>query len=168
MQDYRYERVHETGCTTCAPDSPGHRMCQHGVCGEIAETQYRRHATEQEYAAIPENHQPRDGVAHQAVFVCLDHEPDPICGGTDHSGPEPEHADPQACPKCLAPVGEPCVKANGKRRTADHKARATANDAPPAPQLPCMHAHRPDCEGLGACQCTADDTAPVREPYAIG
>jgi hypothetical protein len=174
MQTYRQAKPHSPGeCATCAPTSPGHQMCQHDGCDEVAESQHKRHATLAEYEALLENFKPIDGVCHQAVFTCYDHEPEPICGETDHGGmyfvesagfhgaEGLEVLKAASCPKCQAQPGEPCLKANGRPRSADHKVRsgvATPQVAAPA----CSHAHREGCGGQGLCQCTAGDTAPER------
>jgi hypothetical protein len=178
MQPYRQAKPHNpANCDTCDPGSPGHQMCQHGGCDETAEVQHRRHATAAEYEALAENFKPIDGICHQAVFTCLDHEPEPICGETDHGdmyfvesagihgavGLEVLRvAAPLSapCPKCQAQPGESCVKANGKPRSADHEQRGAITTPPPT--AACTHAHRDDCGGQDLCQCTADDVAPER------
>ena len=137
-------------------------LCQQDGCDEVAETQHRRHATEREYADLPDGLVPSDGVCHAAVFTCNDHELDPICGPEFHALPEP--ADPQAaaCPKCAAEPGAPCVKADGRPRRAVHKSRVPAPAGTAGTR--CDHVHRADCEGFGTCECKADDPVPERVP----
>lgn len=77
MQPYRNAKPHTDDCEQCSELGEGHRLCQHGVCGSLAEGQYQRHATPEEFAAIPEGLRPIDGVAHRAVFVCAGHGPGP-------------------------------------------------------------------------------------------
>lgn len=168
MQPYHQVKPHDgDSCRSCGERAPGHQACQHDDCSEIAEVQTRRHATDEEYAAIPEDLQPIDQVAHVAVFTCGDHEPDPIC--------EPEHhqampAGPQVllglpCPKCNTAAGAACIKANGSPRSAVHEDRIPA----PAAWLPdrCDHVHRANCGGLGACRCQPDDPTPPRPPRKV-
>lgn len=163
MQPYRLTG----GDARIGPQQPVRHLCQHDECNELAEVQYRRHATAAEYEAISENHNPIDGIAHVAVFVCGDHEPDPICGPEHHQvmSIEPQDLLTTQCPKCGVAAGEACVKANGSVRGAVHKHRIP----PPQPYLPdrCDHVHREDCGGIGACQCSPDDTAPPREPRIV-
>lgn len=168
MQPYRYAKPHRSGeCPECEPDRPGHQMCQHDGCDNLAEAQHRRHATAAEYDALPEHFKPIDGIAHQAVYVCLDHETDPICDGADHPAPtaEADHNDLGECPVCHARPTLLCTRADGKPRSAPHPERA----ATPTPVIAtaCNHVHREDCGGQGACQCTADDPAPHREPRVV-
>jgi hypothetical protein len=167
VQDYRTVRLHDgPDCLTCQPDQPGHHLCQHPKCNELAELQYPRHATAQEYAALPEEFQPIDGVAHQAVFVCGDHEPDPICGAVDHPAPHLLGEHPaEACTRCGVGTGEPCLKANGAPRSLPHDGRTTAES--PATSGACRHVHREDCQGIGACACRAEDEAPNRPKRII-
>jgi hypothetical protein len=162
VQDYRTVRLHDPAeCITCGPDQPGHYLCQHPECDELAEMQYPRHATEQEYAALPEEFQPVDGIAHRAVFVCGDHEPDPICGAADHPAPLPiSEGLAAACTRCAAGPGEHCLKANGGPRTVPHSGRSELEIL--AHVGPCRHVHRENCGGLGSCACRADDPAPDR------
>lgn len=156
MQPYRSARTHGDDCRACVPPfGPGHALCQHGTCQQPAELQYPRHASAAGYATLPESLQPIDGICHQAVFVCGDHEPDPICDHPAQLAPEPVSVD---CPHCQAPADEPCLKANGRPRSAPHALRAPAPLPPPV----CTHVHREDCEGLGHCECTPDDPAPDR------
>lgn len=163
MQPYRLTG----GDTRIGPQQAARHLCQHDECNELAEVQYRRHATATEYEAIGENHKPIDGIAHVAVFVCGDHEPDPICGPDHHQAMPSAPQDLLAveCPKCGAAVAEACVKANGGVRSAAHKDRIP----PPSSHLPdrCDHVHREDCEGLGACECRPDDAAPERRPREV-
>ena len=168
VQSYRQVKPHDPeSCRACGERAPGHQGCQHDGCDEIAEAQHRRHATDEEYAAIPEDLLPADQVAHMAVFTCGDHEPDPICGPEHHQGMPPGPQDLLAlqCPKCDAVAGVMCTKANESPRSAVHKERIPA----PTPWLPdrCDHVHRADCGGLGACQCSADDSVPSRAPREV-
>lgn len=189
MQGYRNAKPHNpTKCPECAPNRPGHNLCQHDGCDEIAETQHRRHATQVEYDALPEHFKPIDGIAHQAVFTCLDHEADPICESGDHDNPagpgsvyfiqSPDVLDTKGlevlktaatnqgtCPTCGVAPESLCVKANGKPRSAPHEARTPDVKTVPIPV--CTHVHREDCGGQDACHCTPDDPAPVREPRII-
>jgi hypothetical protein len=184
MQPYRAERPHDPAeCQTCGPTRPGHQLCQHDSCDELAEAQHRRHATAEEFAALPEAFQPIDGVAYQAVFSCYDHEVGPICGDGDHGMPANDGgglvevggmhgADSLTvlrtatgtgpCPQCGAAADEPCVKADGNPRTAPHRDRGADAGAVQVPTAVCDHVHRPDCRGLGRCVCRADDPAPDR------
>lgn len=187
MQQYRHAKPHSAAeCAECAPDRPGHRLCQHDGCDNLAEAQHRRHATQAEYGALPEHFKPIDGVAYQAVFTCFDHEIDPICGGEHHGAPaspdlymvdlggmhgasgldvlKSAPAEPP-CPKCGAGPGQPCVKANGKPRSTPHEERGQTT--PSAPEPTCNHAHREDCGGQGNCACSADDPVPAREPRIV-
>lgn len=168
MQPYHQVKPHgPDACRLCGPRAPGHRACQHDGCNEIAEVQHRRHATDTEYAAIPEDLRPIDQVAHVAVFTCGDHEPDPICGPEHHQAMPPSLQDllQLRCPKCDAGAGAMCVKVNGGQRSAVHGDRLP----PPPPYLPdrCDHVHRADCEGLGACQCSPDDPVPIRLTFEL-
>lgn len=134
-------------------------LCQNDGCDAIAEIQIRRHATAAEYDAIGENHKPIDGVAHMAVFVCADHEPDPICSGADHFGPDATPPQQGTCPVCKAVADDPCRKPNGSPRSLPHPARgATALSSLPI----CTHVHREDCGGIDHCRCSRDDPAPRR------
>jgi hypothetical protein len=122
-------------------------------CGEPAEVQWQRHATDAEYAALADSPlRPLDGRLHVAVFACGDHEVDPVCDGHPPLDPPP-------CPKCNANPGECCTKGNGDQRR-NHRDRVTAV----VPET-CRHAHRPDCTGYGHCACTPDDPEPVRDLY---
>lgn len=161
MQPYRF-------VTTMAREGQGpggQHLCQHDGCDEPAESQHRRHATDAEYAEIPEGLVPVDGVCHMAVFTCGDHELDPICGPQDH-GPDPiEQPDPlaAACQKCGARPGTDCVKPNGQPRRVVHEIRTTT---PPVFITRCDHVHRADCGGIDTCDCGPDDPAPIRTPGA--
>lgn len=155
MQPYRQAKPHiGSDCPDCAFTAPGHQLCQHDGCDDIAEAQHKRHATEQEYTALPEAFQPIDGICHQTVFTCGDHEVDEFCNHT------PAGAEPVSCPKCNAEPGNPCTKANGKTRRIDHPVRAGAQ--PMIPVETCNHVHREDCGGQDLCQCSPDDVAPER------
>lgn len=165
MQPYRHAKPHGDGCGQCVPAAPGHQLCQHAGCDELAEAQHRRHVTAADYEALPESFRPIDGIAHQAVFTCLDHEVDPICGSGEHPAPGIETADTADCPKCGAGTGNACVKADGKPRSSHHAVRSAP--ASGIPTAACDHVHREDCEGQGACACSADDEAPVRRPRII-
>lgn len=135
-------------CPLCTLRGSGHRACQTG-CGRHATVQHRRHATAQEYAAIPEGLRPIDGVAHVAVFTCEDCAPPAIC----------EHLAPAAspCAACGAVGDAPCTKPDGTPRPAPHSARAV-----PPPSAACDHAHREDCD-ITSCRCGEDQPA-AREP----
>ena len=75
VQPYRTARPHDPAeCERCGPERPGHQLCQHDGCNQLAEAQHRRHATAEEYDALPEALRPIDGIAHQAVYTCYDHE----------------------------------------------------------------------------------------------
>lgn len=167
MQPYRQLRPHDPAtCQRCVPSGIGHQGCQQDRCDEIAETQHQRHATDAEYAALPESFVPADGICLAAVFMCGDHELDPFCGPEDHRLPQPEQPDPLTieCPKCSAAPGAECVKPDGSARRSPHDARGP--QAQPAAFSQCNHAHRADCEGYGACQCSPDDPAPTRPEAA--
>lgn len=167
MQPYRQTRPHGDGCAMCAPNAPGHQMCQHDGCGELAETQHRRHATAAEYEALPEAFRPIDGIAHRAVFTCLDHEVDSICGDGDHVQPAaPAPADAPPCPKCGAGAGDPCTKANNKVRGIVHDVRGVGGLIG-VMHGACTHVHREDCGGQGSCPCSASDEAPARRARII-
>jgi hypothetical protein len=120
-------------------------------CGAPAEHQHQRHATQAEYDRIDEDHRPINGRMTIAVDSCGDHAVEPFCVHTA--------AEPQPCPACHAPIGEPCVKPDGTRRPVEHPGRISepAYDS-------CRHAHREDCGGYGACHCAAEDPEPVRTP----
>lgn len=161
MQTYRQAKPHADGsCIQCRPTAPGHQLCQHDDCNQIAEAQHQRHATTAEYALVPEDLKPIDGVCHQAVFTCLDHEPDPICGTEDHQAPAAEPQTPIPCPTCHAQPWQPCVKKNGKPRTADHPERGTT--VAPTTLASCDHVHREDCGGQDHCECSHNDRPPER------
>lgn len=168
MQPYRQVKPHDPDtCRSCDSRAPGHQVCQHDGCGEIAEVQTRRYATDAEYTAIPEGLRPIDQVAHMAVFTCGDHEPDPICGPEHHQAmpPGPQDLLQLPCPTCAAEAGAMCVKANGSQRSIAHEDRLPGA----LPHLPnrCDHVHRCDCEGLGACQCSPDDPVPARPTFEV-
>lgn len=141
-------KPHGPECPACGPTAPGHPACQAG-CGRHATVQHRRHATADEYAAIPQGLRPIDGVAHVAVFTCEDCEPSAIC---DHDIPPVP-----PCAGCGAIGEDPCTKPDGTARATSHRARAT-----PPPAVVCDHAHREDCDIVG-CRC-GDDQPPTREP----
>lgn len=139
----------------------GH-TCHH--CGEPAEVQWRRHATEAEaaahWAALERNIiesgnngyiQDRTGLVHVAVHACGDHELPMPC--------EHPELEPVPCPVCHAQPGSPCTKRDGSPRR-EHRGRA---EAQPEPET-CQHAHDADCGGYGACQCAAP--APSTTPKA--
>lgn len=154
LQPYRHAKPHDPAtCRQCAPTSPGHHLCQHPGCDQISSSQVPRHATREEYDALPETHKPIDGILHQAVFACDDHGEDlePFC-----RHPQPE---PAPCPRCGSNGGEPCITKKGKTKGGHHQARIDAQ--PPAPP-PCRHAHREDCPIFDGCQCTHDDPLPER------
>ena len=152
-------------CPHCGPRGQGHHRCQNGACpgrdenngaGRVATMQTRRHATEQEYAALPLGLLPIDGVAHQAVFACdecAEDAFDPFCGH-----PEPQ---PIPCPACgVADPTAPCLKKDGKTPLGfRHSGRVD-----PRPEM-CTHAHRPDCSVFDGCQCTGDDQPPQRPAH---
>lgn len=154
MQPYRTARVHDAAaCPACAPDGPGHHLCQGpGDCAQVATVQTRRHATAAEYDAIPDTLRPRDGYAMVAVFGCDD------CADGGVFDPFCVHAPAPAppCPRCGAQGEQPCTKNNGGARAGWHSVRAGA------PIEVCRHAHRADCEVFTGCQCTGDDPPPVR------
>lgn len=162
MQPYRQVKPHDSAsCWLCAPEGPGHNACQHDGCDEIAELQHPRHATDAEYAAIPEDLRPIDAVAHVAVFTCGDHAVDPVCGPDHQVGPaDPLHVE---CSKCGSAPGMACVKADGSPRRIQHEDRVSAVSL----GTRCDHIHRSDCGGLGACQCRPDDPAPERPVRAL-
>lgn len=134
------------------PGAPPTPVCRH--CGAPAETQWQRHATDAEYAALEGTGlAPVDGYAVVAEFGCGDHTPEPFC---DHAPPPPA-----PCPVCAAGPGASCTKPDGTARPVEHRERA---EAQPGPET-CRHAHRPDCAGYGQCRCTAHDPAPDRTGY---
>lgn len=168
VQPYRQIRPHDpVTCWNCGPDGLGHLACQHDGCDEIAESQHRRHATEAEYVAIPPDLVSVDQVAHVAVFTCGDHELDLPCAPEDHAPPTSPDPLASACPKCAAAPGASCVKADGRPRRVAHEDRAPAPDPTSVMGGRCDHAHRPDCQGLGACRCSPDDPAPQRPTRGI-
>lgn len=121
-----------------------------GCTGRVV-AQWQRHATDAEFAAIPEKIRPIDGVATVAVHGCETHELLPFCR---HDG-----ADPAACPTCGA-TDAPCTDDQGAPRHRNHAARPA-----PAPPQPCRHHHRADCPGHGGCACTDADEPPARPRY---
>lgn len=125
------------------------------ACGQSVEMQYQRHATAQEYDALPDGLKPIDGIALIAVRVCGDCHPGPICEHPD--------ATPVPCPDCGAQPGTPCTGRNGGPRAVDHPARQAAQ---PQPET-CRHAHREDCTDPRECQCSGDDAPPARIPRAF-
>jgi len=154
VQSYRTAKPHGPGeCPQCAPSGHGHHLCQNDGCDETATAQTSRHATDTEYAAMPESLRPIDGTATQAVFGCDD------CTEDGQFNPFCTHTlEPVPCPKCQAAGDAPCIKKNGAPRETEHRARA---DAQPQPE-PCRHVHRADCPVFTGCQCTADDPIPAR------
>lgn len=162
LQPYRYARPHDPAtCAACAPTAPGpgHPLCQHpGGCGQVATAHLQRHATAQEYAALPERLTPIDGVALQAVYACDEHGEDlePLCR---HPIPAPA-----ACPTCAATGTEPCLTAQGAPRDGHHQARKDAQ--PPSPAL-CRHAHRENCLIFTGCKCSQDDPPPERPKRVV-
>lgn len=125
------------------------------ACGQPAEMQYQRHATQAEYDTLPDGLKPIDGIALVAVRVCGDCLPPPICEHPD--------ATPAPCPDCHAQPGTSCTGRNGGTRAVDHPARLAAQ---PQPET-CTHAHRENCSDPRKCQCTGDDPLPVRIPRAF-
>ena len=156
IQPYRYAKPHDpSSCRTCAPTCAGHHLCQHpSGCSDIATTQVKRHATREEYEALPERFKPIDGVAHQAVFACDEHGEDLEESFCEHAQPEPA-----PCPKCDATGTDPCLTKKGNPKAKHHQVRIEAQ--PPAPE-PCRHAHREDCPIFEGCECTQDDPLPER------
>lgn len=120
------------------------------ACGQPAEMQYQRHATQQEYDALPDGLKPIDGYVTVAVRVCGDCHPGPIC----------EHPDaaPAPCPDCHAQPGQSCTKPDGTPRSCEHPERAATQPVPDT----CTHAHRETCTDPRECQCSGDDPAPIR------
>jgi hypothetical protein len=160
LQPYRFAKPHDpAACRLCGPGSPGHHVCQHPGCDQIAASQVvQRHATADEYNTIPAGLRPIDGIATQAVFACDTHgeDIDPFC---QHPAP-----DPVPCPTCAAAGDQPCVTAGGKTRDNHHQARA---DAQPPPPATCRHHHRPDCAIFDGCVCTQDDPMPDRPARVV-
>lgn len=164
LQDYRYTRPHDPAdCETCSARGSGHPLCQKPGCDGLAVAQTRRHATQAEYDALPEQLTPIDGIAHLIVFAC-DDDAEACVPYCDH--PEAPEA---ACPVCKATGEAPCtsppdlINQDGSPRTFRHRARADAQSIP----QPCMHAHREDCEVFTGCQCANDDPNPVRQPRLV-
>lgn len=161
MLPYRTTKPHagtDMKCALCTPTGPGHQLCQ--GCDEPATTQTKRHATDAEYAAIPPGLASIDSVAHQAVYGCDD------CAETGMFTAFCTHPEPAAapCPKCHAVGEQPCTAKNGDPRFAPHTARALAQ---PAVER-CTHAHRADCPIFTGCQCSENDTPPVRPKRPTG
>lgn len=121
-------------------------------CGQPAETQYLRHLTAAEYAALPDSLRPIDGYAVRPEPVCGDCHPGPLC---THPA-----ADPVPCPDCHAQPGQPCTKPDGTPRPVEHPARALAQPT----RDTCRHAHRETCTDPRQCQCTDTDEPPQRQP----
>jgi hypothetical protein len=160
VQPYRTIKPHHPAeCVECGPDRPGHQQCQSDGCDELAVLQVQRHATADEYAALPESLMPIDGVCLIRVDMCED------CGETA-AEPFCSHPVPSSvpCPKCQAAGDQPCLKKSGEPRQTMHRARL---DAQPQPEA-CAHAHRPDCGIFTGCQCTGDDTPPERPKRPVG
>jgi hypothetical protein len=158
MQPYRYVRPHDAAaCQVCAPTGGGHALCQKPGCDEVAVAQTRRHATQAEYDALPEQLVPIDGVAHMIVLACDDHAEAavPFC-----AHPEPTEV---PCPTCKAEGDAPCVE-QGASKVFRHRARWDAQQV----EQPCTHAHREDCDVFDGCQCTDDDPDPQRTPRPRG
>jgi hypothetical protein len=158
MQPYRTVKPHSPAeCPQCSPTGTGHQLCQ--GCDEIATSQTLRHATDAEYAALPEGLRPIDGLAQQTVYACDDCAEAPTFQGFC------VHPEPAAvpCPKCKAAGDEPCTAKSGDPRYAPHTVRALAQPT----RETCTHAHRPDCEIFTDCQCTGDDQAPARPPRTL-
>lgn len=150
-------------CRDCTRTAPGHQVCMNPTCpgrsendgaGRVAVFQVRRHATDDEYAALPLAHIPVDGIAHKAAFACDDcaELAEPFC----------EHPPPSSppCPVCQADGEAPCLKQD--RRTPRWAWHSTRQH----PQLErCDHAHRPDCGIFTGCACTGDDEPPARPAH---
>lgn len=121
-------------------------------CGQPAETQWQRHATQAEYDRVEGNLRPIDGRVLITGFSCADHHIEPFC---DHTPPPA-----QPCPACRAAPGTPCAKPDGTPRIVDHADRTT-------PGLTvCAHAHRENCAGYSHCDCAENDLPPARTPGA--
>lgn len=125
------------------------------ACGQPAEAQYQRHATQAEYDALPDGLKPIDGIALIAVRCCGDCLPPAICQHPDDT--------PVPCPDCGAQPGTPCTGSHGGTRAVDHPARQAAQ---PAPET-CRHAHREYCTDPRQCQCSGDEPPPVRIPRTL-
>lgn len=150
------------GPACCSPAALGHYACMNPSCtgrsenngaGRVAVLQIPRHATAEEYAALPLAHQPIDGIAIKTVYACDECAEDlePFC---EHPPPQPV-----PCPVCAVTDG-PCIKRDGvTHRYVRHAARVD----PPLEY--CAHAHRPDCGVFDGCQCHQDDPAPTRPTH---
>lgn len=153
MQPYRTVRPHDPGeCPQCAPEGQGHQLCRGPGCDQIAVASVaRRHLTAGQYAALPENLTPIDGVADETIYACDDCAEDvaPFC---THAEPAPA-----PCPKCGATGEAACTGKDGApRQRGNHAARVP-------PQIGvCEHRHREDCEVFTGCRCAADDPLPER------
>jgi hypothetical protein len=153
MQPYRTGKPHASGCDQCAPQGAGHHLCQAPGCQNVAgDRQAARHATAEEYAAIPDGLKPLDGIAHMSVYGCDDCAEDAFTPFCDHTPPP---APP--CPTCGATGDDPCTKKDrATPRNGWHSARTVSQPEP------CTHAHREGCEIFTGCQCAGDDEAPAR------
>lgn len=163
MLPYATVKPHDADeCQQCGPRGIGHHRCQNPDCpgkdenggaGRVATMQARRHATEQEYAALPLALTPIDGTAHQAVFACDDCAEDAFEPFCEHLEPAPV-----PCPTCgVSDPTLPCLKKNGKTpRSFRHSGRVDP------PKERCAHAHRSDCPVFAGCPCTGDDEPPQR------
>lgn len=153
-------------CSACSPARPGHCVCMNSACpgrgenggaGRLATMNARRHATDDEFAALPLGLRPIDGIAHQAVYACDECGEDtcePFCADA-HTPPEPA-----PCPVCSASGTDPCLKRDGvTNRPGPHAER-------PAPHYTvCTHAHRPDCPVFDGCTCSSADPPPERPKH---
>lgn len=162
MLGYRSIKPHDPAtCQACTPFGAGHLACMNANCpgagdndgaGRIATQQSLRHATEDEYAALPYEHLPIDGVARKLVVACdacAESAFAPFC-----VHPEPQ---PEPCPTCQAQGEDPCLRQDGV--TPLHFRHADRTE-PPTPV--CLHAHRPECEIFEGCACHTDDQPPQR------
>jgi hypothetical protein len=122
--------------------------------GRAATRAYARHATEQEYVALPLAHQPIDGIAHKSVYAC-DHCAEDVPLFCEHPVPQAE-----PCGTCGAGGTDPCLRRDGA--TPLHFTHADRRE--PVPER-CVHAHRPDCPIFTDCQCASSDTPPVRPKH---
>ena len=148
----------------CAPRGPGHPGCMNENCegsgdnagqGRIATNTALRHATAEEYAALPLGLMPIDGIARIAVHACDDCAEAAFAPFCRHPPPEPA-----ACPRCGALGEQPCLSRDGvtPRTIGPHAERLAAQ---PEPEH-CLHAHRPDCGIFTDCACAHDDPPPDR------